>query len=172
MLGARAVSIGQFVNEHGLSESWDPERETSIIDEDKCRDALIDEFERPDQDAGQVVIIEGVMADIIADKAELAVVLRLHPAELRGRLASRGYPRQKINENVQAEVLGTCTHHMMETRGKDFLDIDTTGKDAALVAGIISGMFRGDDRLDPAAYKPGLVDWIQDETLPVESYFE
>ena len=170
MLNGALISITELVKEKELIVSWDLERETGNIDEETCRSALLEEIQKQESNIHEAIIIEGTMADVIGDMAGVAVVLRLHPRIVRQRLEARGYSPRKIVENVQSEILGTCTFHMREARGNDFFDIDTTAKAPDVVAGIIDGLARGER--DGSLYRPGLVDWIQDETLPLDALFK
>lgn len=77
--------------------------------------------------------------------AEIAVVLRCHPDELRRRLSARKYPKKKTGDNVLCEALDYCTQRMeqnisgpirLNVDGKTYLrpkwprilEIDTTRK--------------------------------------------
>jgi adenylate kinase len=139
MIDAEILSLGEFVISRNLYDGWDDNRSTRIVDEDKAREALFTEIDRSrTRDDIEWLIIEGLMADIIADKCDLAIVLRLDPRIVKARLEQRGYDAGKVAENVQAELLGTCTFHMQEARGKDFVDLDTTGKSIDEVATIVA----------------------------------
>ncbi len=164
------LSMGEFVAARNLYEAWDSDRSTHVVDEDRARDALLREIDLARaRDDIEWFIIEGLMVDVIADHADLAVVLRLDPRVVRSRLVQRGYDTKKVAENVQAELLGTCTYHMQEAKGKDFLDLDTTGKSVVQVAEAISDMMQGKE--DKASYRPGLVDWIARPDIDPSGFF-
>ena len=154
-----------------LFEAWDSDRSTHVVDEDKAREALLREIELARaRDDIEWFIVEGLMADIVADKCDLAIVLRLDPRVVKTRLEQRGgYDAGKVAENVQAELLGTCTFHMQEAKGKDFLDLDTTGKGVGEVAEVISRIMEG--KGDKAPYRPGLVDWIARPDIDPAGFF-
>ncbi|NMC05245.1 MAG: AAA family ATPase [Candidatus Lokiarchaeota archaeon] len=159
MMNAEILSIGEFVTTNDLYEEWDNDRSTRIVDEDKARNALLREIERARaRNDIEWLIVEGLMADIIADECDQALVLRLDPRVVKKRLEQRGYDKAKIGENVQSELLGTCTYHMQEMRGDDFADINTTGMTISEVAAIVAAIMQ--DKANKQAYKPGLVDWI------------
>jgi len=171
ILGATVISLNDFVDTHGLVDAWDAENDTRIVDEERLRDALLKEID--DITSYQEIswlIIEGLLADVIADKCTCAVVLRLHPTMMRERLAARGYSENKIAENVQAEILGTSTYHMQETRGNDFYDLDTTSKPVQDVARLILDLVDG--RVDQDAYRPGKIDWISNPDIDLVRAFQ
>jgi adenylate kinase len=170
MMHAEILSIGEFVISRNLYEGWDSDRSTRIVDEDKARAALLHEIVNARaRDDIEWLIIEGLMADIVADECDIAMVLRLDPRIVKTRLEQRGYDDRKVAENVQAELLGTCTFHMQEVKGKDFVDLDTTGKGIDEVAAISAGMMH--DQVDKDLYRPGLVDWISRPDIDPAGFF-
>ncbi len=170
VMHAEILSIGEFVISRNLYEAWDSDRSTRIVDEDKARAALLREIERARaRDDVDWFIIEGLLADIVADECDIAMVLRLDPRIVKTRLEQRGYEAAKIAENVQAELLGTCTFHMQEARGRDFVDLDTTGKGIDDVAAIIAGIMRG--QVEKELYRPGIVDWISRPDIDPAGFF-
>jgi adenylate kinase len=170
-LSGKVISLSEFVKANELYDSWDDKLQTYIVDEDRARESLIQELQRIDEEEHPpVIIIDGLFADIIADLADVAVVLRLNPEQLRARLVERGYQDQKVLENIQAEVLGTCSFHMKEAVGSSFFDINTTGHDADEIATTVIGIVDGS--IDGSRYAPGLVDWIADPTVDVMGILE
>ena len=164
------ISLGEFVISRKLYDAWDSERSTHIVDEDKTRVALLSDVEQARGRSDiEWLIIEGLMADVIADVCDLAIVLRLDPRIVKTRLEQRDYAPQKVAENIQAELLGTCSYHMQEARGKDFLDLDTTNKGVHEVATIVASIMQGSG--DKTAYKPGLVDWISRPDIDPAKFF-
>jgi len=171
ILDASIISLKDFIDSHGLVDSWDAEKDTRIVDEERLRDALLKEIAELWQETNiSWLIIDGLLADVIADKCDHAVVLRLHPSVMQERLVARGYSERKIAENVQAEILGTSTFHMQESRGNDFLDIDTTGKSVEDVARLIADLVEGREEQD--AYRPGKIDWISNADIDLIQWFQ
>ncbi|MEX2683840.1 MAG: adenylate kinase family protein [Candidatus Sigynarchaeota archaeon] len=169
-LRGEVLSIGEFVIARHLYDAWDSNRSTHVVDEDKARKALLQEIDRARaRDDIDWLIIEGLMADIIADVCDLAIVLRLDPRIVKTRLEQKGYDNKKITENIQAELLGVSTYHMKKARGKDFLDLDTTGKNISEVTNIITRVVEGKE--DKAAYRPGLIDWISKPGIDPAAFF-
>ncbi|HME54758.1 MAG TPA: adenylate kinase family protein [Candidatus Lokiarchaeia archaeon] len=171
ILGASVISLKDFIDSHNLIDEWDAENDTRIVDENHLRDALMKEINEITQLQDiSWLIIEGLLADVIADKCDHAVVLRLHPRILKQRLEARGYSEHKIAENVQAEILGTSTYHMQEARGNDFFDIDTTDKTPDDVVRLVDDLVEG--RGDQDAYRPGKIDWISSPDIDLIQIFQ
>nr|MDO8110275.1 adenylate kinase family protein [Candidatus Sigynarchaeota archaeon] len=170
LLKAEVISLTEFVKSRSLVDSWDKQKDTGIVDEDRLREALLKEIGSFKEKSIPWLIIEGLLADVVADACDYAVVLRLHPRVVKARLEQRDYSESKIAENVQSEVLGTCTYHMQEARGNDFYDIDTTGKTISDIAHLITDLVDG--RVDRKAVTPGLVDWISDPDFDLIGTFQ
>ncbi|MBD3188595.1 AAA family ATPase [Candidatus Bathyarchaeota archaeon] len=168
-LDGMVISLGEFVRERDLGEEWDADRQTLIVDEGRARNALMKEIERLASDITGWLIIEGLFCDVVADAADFAIVLRLHPRELRRRLRERGYGTAKVQENVQAEILGTCTFHMREAIGTGFMDIDTTNLDPSEIVEIILAVLEG--RTSSGRHAPGKVNWLQDPGIDPLAHF-
>lgn len=159
MMGGVVISLTDFVIEHDLYEEWDEERNTRIIDEERIQKALLEEINNIlKKKEDEWIFVEGSFSDIIGDKADCAIVLRLHPDILRKRLENRQYKNTKIKENVQAEILGVCSGHMKDALGLIFHDVDTTGKNATKISLICKDIIEGN--AEPEKYRPGLIDWI------------
>ena len=131
----------------GMNLGLDPERGCLEADMDALAGHL------KSLDPQETVILEGHFSHHFAD---WAIVLRLSPAALRPRLERRGYSQAKIRENLEAEALDVILVEAVEMcRRVD--EIDSTGRSAAEVAGMIENIIEG--RLCLPA---GEVSWLDD----------
>lgn len=87
----------------------------------------------------------------------LAVVLRCRPSVLRKRLESRGWPAEKVRENVEAEAIDVITQEAVE-RLPLVYEVDTTTSDAERTAQAILGILQG----QTAGHEAGSVDWSEE----------
>lgn len=61
-------------------------------------------------------MVEGHLADLTPSRyVKKVLVLRLAPDELRERLTSLGWKKEKVKENVAAEILDSCLISALET---------------------------------------------------------
>ena len=146
MLGYRVLDINSLVRE-GMNLGLDPERGCLEAD----MDALAGHMKS--LDCKETVILEGHFSHHFAD---WAIVLRLSPAALRPRLEKRSYSQAKIRENLEAEVLDVILVEAVEMCQR-VDEIDTTGRSAAEVAGMIEDIIEGRLHLPP-----GQVDWLEE----------
>jgi adenylate kinase len=116
-LGWKLVILNELAEEKGLYMGYDEERKCKVVD----IGGLAEEVTNIRKDA----IIESHYAHDMP--ADVIVVLRTDPQELRDRLVERGWNAAKIEENVEAEIMEVCKGEALDT-GRKVLEIDTTGK--------------------------------------------
>lgn len=96
----KVISINEFAKEHDCFCGYDEERKSQIVDEDKVVDAIEDSL----KDGGY--IIDWHVCDIFPeDLIDLVIVLRTDNTVLYDRLQSRGYADNKLEENIDAEIM-------------------------------------------------------------------
>jgi len=87
----------------------------------------------------------------------LAIVLRCRPSVLRARLGERGWPPEKVQENVEAEAIGVILQEAVD-RLPFVYEVDTTEstveETASTILAILQGKVRG--------HEPGSVDWTSE----------
>ena len=134
-------TVEELARRHCVLETDGKDR---IVDTEKLSDAL----EMP----SGIVIIEGHLAHHLPN--ELCIILRCHPEELRKRLLSRKYPREKLLENLEAEAIDIILTEALETCEK-VCEVDTSGMISEKVADTIESIINGEGNKHP----PGKIDW-------------
>jgi len=125
-LGWGLVELNKLAEQKGLYSGYDKGRKCKIVDIDRVKR----EIEKMAKTKKNMVLESHYAHDMPCD---VAVILRTNPAELRKRLVGRGWTRQKIEENIEAEIMEVCKSEALEL-GRQVLEIDTTGKTAGMVA--------------------------------------
>ncbi len=147
----RYVNLRDYAFEKGLGEMKGDELELDV-------DELAEKFARDFE--GEDVIVEGHLAHYMP--ADIVVVLRAHPKLVAERLKARGYSKEKLGENVEAELVDVILVEAIE-ENENVIEVDTTGKTPEEVVEEILGLIeRGVRR------KVGIVDWseVYDEVIP------
>ncbi len=141
-LDLQVISLGELALEADCVSSHDEDRDTSVVDED----CLVDAIEGKIQEVNEEAIFEGHYIDLVPYSVVSHVfVLRTHPEVLKHRLMRRGWAMKKVQENVEAEVLGVCQLDAHESFGEDEVtDIDTTELSLSEVADMIQRAIKGD----------------------------
>lgn len=147
------VHLNELVREEGLRTGRDEERDSLVADLDALRERL----------AGREhLLVESHLAHHL--DADLVVVLRCHPGELRRRLRERGAVEPKVEENARSEALDVVLVEAVERHGRDSVyEIDTTDRTPDAVAAEIERVLAGER--EPAAGTVDFTDAI-DPTQP------
>ncbi len=147
MLGYKLIDVNGFAGERGLVIGTDARRKSKIVDVKKLK-----------KETARLkgnIILEGHLSHFA--KCDICIVLRTNPEELKERLKKKGWGRENIVENVEAEILDVCLKEAVDEQGiKKVFEVDTSGKEPEDVALEIKGILEGKNRGD---HKPGKVDW-------------
>lgn len=136
------IDLTRFVKEHGLGEQED-EFEVDI-------EAMVEKLNEK-VDSSDDIVIEGHLSHHFP--ADYCVVLRCDPEELEARLSERNYSREKIQENVDSEMLDVILSEAVQDQ-ENIIEIDTTDREASEVGEEIERKIEKDDE----GY--GDVDWM------------
>jgi adenylate kinase len=139
-LGWRLVSLNQLAQEKRLYLGYDKARRSRIVDLKK----LSAEVRRLSKSQKNLILESHYSHDMPCD---VVVILRTNPKELRKRMSRKGWPRRKIEENVEAEIMEVVKSEALES-AKRVLEMDTTGRKPEWVAGQIAARLRLKNRLE------------------------
>jgi adenylate kinase len=148
------IELSKLAFQENLVAEKDAERDTTVIDQEAMRRrlvALIEASERP-------LVIDGHYAADIVDRETVdhVFVLRRAPWSLKSVLESRGYDREKVRENVEAELLGVLLEDALRTQdhGK-ICEVDTMGRETIDIVREILDVINGGRR-----HRFGEIDWM------------
>ncbi len=122
-LGARLVRLNELI-----------EREKAYtLDRDGTKVAelgkMVRAFRRILRESEGPLVVEGHLSHLLPTRyLSHVVVLRTRPRVLERRLRKRGYPPEKIRDNVEAEALDLILWEAVERHGEKVYEIDTTGR--------------------------------------------
>jgi len=150
-LGYEYVSLRDYAIEKGIGEMKGDELEVEV-------DELAYNFERDFK--GKNVVVDGHLSHFL--NADLVVVLRTHPRLIGERLTERGYSREKVGENVEAEFVDVILVEALE-ENENVIEVDTTGKTPEEVVNEILELIE-----KGVKKRVGVVDWseVYDEVIP------
>src|SRR2546427_12837259 len=89
--------------------------------------------------------------------ANIAIVLRCRPSVLRSRLEARGWPPEKVRENVEAEAIDVILQEAV-ARLPFVFEVDTTNRQPTETAEAILAILQGKTK----GHEPGSVDWASE----------
>ena len=149
LTGFNLIEANDFARSHSLITGRDKKRKSLIVD----TDGLKQESSKLKGD----YILTGHVSHFA--KCGICIILRANPDVLEARLQKRRWNREKIAENVEAEILDVCLKEAVDECGKDnVFEIDTTGKRTKVAAAEALAIIRGNGRKNHA---PGKINWTK-----------
>ena len=162
------MDVNQIIKKYGLSEGYDKKRKTKIIDVKRLNRALIKEISSYDkkssntkksmkngenrhiknkkksinaQNVKKGIIIDSHLSHYLPKKyADLCIVTKCSLKTLKHRLEQKGYSKNKVRENLDAEIFDICLNEARES-GHNILIADTTkGINITSLCGKIGGL--------------------------------
>jgi adenylate kinase len=149
-LGYCIETVENLAEEFGCIDVVDPNDGARPVDVERLQRKLDSAWE---EGPGSPTVIDGHLSHLLG--VDCVVILRCRPGELRERLTERSYSSQKIDENVDWEILGgPWTENIGE---KPTIEFDTSFEGSeSIVAAILE--WASDD------FKPRMprnpIDWV------------
>lgn len=147
--GYLVIDLDEAARREGAIVGRDEARQTDEVDVDALRRVL--------RIPAKVAFLKGHYSHRM--DVNLAIVLRCRPSVLRGRLEARGWPEEKVRENVEAEAIDVILQEA-SSRLPFVFEIDTTAATAAQTAERVLAILQGKGE----GHEPGSIDW-SDEVL-------
>jgi adenylate kinase len=142
--GYAVVDLDDVARRGGFIVGRDRARGSDEVDVDALRDHL--------RVPAKIAFVRSHYSHRMA--VDLAVVLRCAPSVLRTRLEARGWPPEKVHENVEAEAIDVITQEAVSLLPAVY-EVDTTTRTPSQTADAILEILRGRTR----GHEPGSVDW-------------
>ena len=153
-LGVVNVSLADLIRREDLTWGFDKKRDTQVADTERVAKRVGEIVEG----TKGYVVVEGHFAmDVVAPRSLLlAFVLRRDPDGLKAVLEKRGYRREKVVENVAAEILDVCLLETIEAYGDERVcEIDVSGREAEEVVDELVRIVESQK-----GCRVGMVDWL------------
>ncbi|MCJ7571993.1 MAG: adenylate kinase family protein [Candidatus Thermoplasmatota archaeon] len=156
--GFTVVDLKQVAFDNDFIIGFDKERNSSIVDVKKLDRYIKKKFFNKD-----IVFVEGHIAHLLTCIDKI-IILRLHPSKLKEILVKRKWKKDKIRENVEAEILDVilCEGVDIHTE-KNCFEIDGTKRSINDIVNCILELVDNKFK-DIKKYKIGEIDW-SDEIL-------
>jgi adenylate kinase len=143
-LGSEFLSLGDLVKKQGLHKGFDRSARSYIIDEPAVK-RMLKGYLKDHREKRIVFETHSLNSILQKTHGMVAVVLRLDPLVLARRLKERNWPKLKIWENVEAELIDLSLYDSLKVLGnRGVYEIDATGKSPGnLVREILMALHRG-----------------------------
>ncbi len=126
LLNAKNINTTELALKENFIIAYDFVRKTNIIDENKLKEKLLEII----SNTSTKYLIIDTSYPCIVPKRNLTVILKASLEELKKRLSNREWPDIKIQENMEAEILGEIEEEIKDCVLPDekIVIIDTTKK--------------------------------------------
>jgi len=150
------VDLNKVAVEKQFLVGVDKDRDSKIVDVDKLSKHI-----EKNHDGEDVVFIDGHLSHLL-NAVDKVIVLRCHPKILKKRLSAKNWKKQKIKENLEAEILDIILCETAELHSREnVFEIDTTDKNvddaAECILEIIKNNFEHMKK-----YNMGNIDWSEE----------
>ena len=144
------MDVNAVIKKYGISEGYDKKRKSKIIDTKKLNKALIKEIKNYKKTMRAIkknsikisnklntkknndkkikigVIVDSHLSHYLPKKyVDLCIVTKCNLKTLKKRLEKKGYPSNKVRENLDAEIFDVCLNEAKENKHKLFV-VNTT----------------------------------------------
>lgn len=131
------VDVNDIIKKYDISEGYDIKRKTKIIDIKKLNIALIKEINyykqltqnkinNKNNNGENGLVIDSHLSQYLPKRyVDLCIVTKCSLKELESRLRKKKYSREKIRENLDAEIFDVCLNEAKEQKHKVIVE-DTT----------------------------------------------
>jgi adenylate kinase len=154
--GYKIIDLNQFANELGFITGFDNKRDTKIIDMSGLNKYFKDTFSSSD-----LIFLDGHSSHLI-NSTDYVIILRCHPKTLFLRLETKGWKKEKIKENIDAEILDIILCEAYEIHKEDkIFEINTTDGTIEDIVFSIEEIIKKDFKpIDK--FKIGKIDWSEE----------
>lgn len=150
-LGANLITIPLLLRKKQLGYGYDRKRKTKVIDEKDFEKAVKSSIVK-----NKANIVESHLAHLV--KSDSVFVLRANPAVLERRLKKRKWPKEKVRENVEAEMLDEITIEALQ-KNRNVYEIDTSSADAQKTADVVLRILNNYPY--GKKYRAGRISWLK-----------
>lgn len=120
--GYKVLALNRVIIKRKLVKSFDKKRKSWVVDLEK-----IEKYLEKVENKNKIIILDSHISHLL--NVDFTIVLRCSPHELEKRLRKKRWKKEKIQENVEAEIIDLISLEAEQKLGKNkIIEIDTTGK--------------------------------------------
>jgi len=108
MLSSEHIELTEFIKKHNVSESFDEETQSLVVDMDVLNTAITTQLA-----TNKSYVIDGHFSHEI-ECIDGCIICTCDITELNKRLIERGYDEKKVRENLDSEIFQICYTESIE----------------------------------------------------------
>ncbi len=109
------LDVNKVIRDNGLGEEYDKKRKSKIIDIEDLNNVLISIIDKKKKG---IVIDSHLSHYLPKEKVDFCIITKCELKELEVRLNKRKYHKEKVRENLDAEIFDTCRVEALENGHK------------------------------------------------------
>jgi len=154
--GYEVIFLNELVNKKGIFIGIDKKRDSKIVNIEE-----LNSFIKNNYSSKNYVIIDGHLSHHLKCIDKI-IILRCHPNDLKKRLLKKGWNKEKIKENIEAEILDIIFCESIKNhKENNIFEINTTEKKIEHVTSEIVEIIEN-DFIENKKYKIGKIDWSEE----------
>lgn len=116
------IDINEVIKENKLKEGYDRKRKSIIVDVKKLNNVLV----RLIKNSKKILVIDGHLSHYLPKEyVKTCFITKCNLKTLKKRLEKRKYSKNKVRENLDAEIFDVCRVEALE-KGHKVKVVDTT----------------------------------------------
>ncbi len=153
--GFSVIYLNELVIEKSFILGKDEKRNSNIVDIEKT-----DEYFKKHK-TNDLVFIDGHLSHLFSN-VDKVIILRCHPNKLEENLNIKNWKKEKINENIESEILDIILTEAVDIHKKEnIFEIDTTDLSINGIYNAIYNILKNNFK-DIKKYKIGKIDWSEE----------
>jgi len=114
------LDVKKFIKEKKITEEYDPQRKCYVVDTKKLNKELIKEIKKTEKNHNpEGIIIDSHLSHYLPKKyVDICLITKCDLKLLKKRLKNRGYDKDKVRENLDAEIFDVCLNEAKENGHK------------------------------------------------------
>ncbi|KYK30296.1 MAG: hypothetical protein AYK22_04120 [Thermoplasmatales archaeon SG8-52-3] len=150
------IDFNKEARENNFLIGKDIKRDSNFVDIEKFNKYIIKNYSEK-----KLIIIEGHLSHLLKI-AEKIILLRCHPKILKNNLTKKGWKKEKIKENIEAEILDIILCEATEIHEEsNIFEIDVSNKSIIEIADDIIDLTKNNFK-NMKKFKIGRVDWSEE----------
>jgi len=113
--GCKYVDVNKLIKEKKIYDSYDRKRKAFDVDTKKLNKFLIKLILEEKTKKIKCLVLDSHLTHYLPSRyVDLCIVTKTDLKKLKKRLEKRGYSKQKVRENMDAEIFDVCLHEAKE----------------------------------------------------------
>jgi adenylate kinase len=154
--GFIVIDLNKIACDKNFLIGKDSKRDSNIVDIEKLNKYVLGNYS-----SKEIIILEGHLSHLL-NTVDKIIILRCHPKLLKKNLLKKGWTKEKISENLEAEILDVILCESVELhKEENIFEINVSNKKIQETADLIIDLIKNKFK-KMKKYKIGQIDWSEE----------